>query len=106
MDRLNEEVKAYRKLVNDLKNEHRNKRIAHLNSDEELGLDQFLNFNKVLLPIVLEANRIADMLWGKKISVVFNLGSWEGKLDFKTNIADLKQDVKAIDGFYSNKLME
>ena len=77
-----------------------------MNSGEELGMDQFLSFKNVLLPIILEANRIADMLWGEKINVIFDLGSWEGKLDFKSNIADLKLDINSIGGFYSNKLMD
>lgn len=104
IDALNETLKDYRKLINELKVNHRNERIAHLNHDKELSIDQFLNFAKMLLPPIVEANRIADMLWGEKINVVYNLGSWEGKLDFKTNIANLKMDINATNNFTSNKL--
>jgi len=101
---LHETLKTFRKNIKELKEGHRNKRIAHLNYSAELGIDEFLNFDKILLPHIVEANRIADMLWGEKINVVFNLGSWEGKLDFKTDISNLKMDVTANKNFISNKL--
>jgi hypothetical protein len=103
---LHETLKSYRKEINELKVKHRNNRIAHLNYDEELGFDQFLNFEKMLLPVILEANRIADMLWGENINAIFDLGSWEGKLDFKTNLSGLKMDGNATKNFTSNKLVE
>jgi hypothetical protein len=102
---LKETLKTFRKNLNLLKVKHRNSRIAHLNYDKDLQIDQFLNFGTVLLPVILEANAVADQLWGEKINVTFNLGSWEGILDFKSNIDQLKMDVNAIKGFTSNKLM-
>ncbi len=102
---LKEDLKTYRKNLNRLKVEYRNHRIAHLNYDDDLRFDQFLPFESILLPIVLEANEIAEKLWGEPIRVVFDLGSWEGKLDFKKNLAGLKRDINAITGFSSNELM-
>jgi hypothetical protein len=102
---LKETLKTFRKNLNELKIEHRNKRIAHLNYDEDLNFDEFLDFEKHLLPLIMEANEIADNLWGEKIVVRFNLGSWEGILDFKVKLQELKINTKSLNGFTSNCLM-
>ncbi|WDF57199.1 hypothetical protein [Mucilaginibacter sp. KACC 22063] len=102
---LKETLKTFRKNLNELKSEHRNKRIGHLNYDEDLNFDEFLDFENHLLPLILEANEIADKLWGEKIVVRFRLGSMEGTLDFKEKIQELKRNTKLLSGFYSNRLM-
>lgn len=102
---LKETLKTFRKKINELKIEHRNKRIGHLNFDEDLNFDEFLDFENHLLPLILEANEIADKLWGEKIIVRFLLGSMEGALDFKEKIQELKRNTKLLSGFYSNRLM-
>jgi hypothetical protein len=102
---LRETLKTFRKNLNDLKTEHRNKRIGHLNYDEDLNFDEFLDFENHLLPLILEANAITDKLWGEKIIVRFRLGSMEGTLDFKETIHELKRNTKLLSGFCSNRLM-
>lgn len=103
---LKESLKLYRKHLQDLKGRHRNRRIAHMNSNDDLQYDQFLNFSSELLPLILEANEIADRLWGEKIGMHFTLGSWEGVLDFKKHLPELKVNGKSIQSFTSNKMLE
>lgn len=97
---IHETLKTYRKNINELKVQHRNERIAHLNYENDLRFDEYLNFEKVLLPIVNEANAIADEFWGEKINVKFKLGSLEGHIDFRKDSNDLKVDVTKLEGFY------
>ncbi|ETZ19136.1 hypothetical protein [Pedobacter sp. V48] len=97
---IHETLKRYRKNINDIKNIHRNRRIAHLNYSTDLRFDEFQDFEKALLPLINEANGIADGFWGEKIEVRFKLGSLEGHLDFRKDPADLKVDVSKITGFY------
>lgn len=92
-------LKQYRKNLNHLKVDHRNKRIAHLNYTTDLNVDQFLDFEKQLLPLVLEANSIADRLWGEKIEVKFKLGSWEGNLDFRNGTENFKIKLDEVKWF-------
>ena len=54
---FNQDIKDYRKNINTLKVKHRNSRIAHLNYDDDLNFDQFLNFATQLRPLILEANK-------------------------------------------------
>ena len=54
----------------------------------ELG--EFLNFETELKPLIIEANGIADFIWGEDIIVKFKLGSMEGIIDFKKAIHSLK----------------
>lgn len=96
---LNEMLKTYRKNLNELKVFHRNHRIAHLNYNTDLRFDEFLKFDKQLLPLILEANGIADQFWGEKIKVHFMLGSLEGNLDFRKDTENLKIDINAVKGF-------
>ena len=84
---------TYRHDINKLKNDHRNHRIAHLNYDEDLPLDQFLNFEKELYPLIKSANLIGDFVWGTKINYSFNLGSYEKVLDFRNLTENLKVNV-------------
>jgi len=81
-----------------LKTVHRNDRIAHLNYDEDLRLDQFLNFEKELYPLIKSANLIGDFVWGTKINCSFNLSSYE-KLDFRNLNENLKVNVSEEKGF-------
>jgi hypothetical protein len=90
----------YRKNLSDLKNNHRNMRIAHINSTEYPNIDEFLDFNKKLRPLLEQANEIADLLWGKRINVKFRLGSMEGVLDFRKENESLEFDVNKSEGFY------
>lgn len=92
-------LKDYRRHINTLKVKHRNKRIAHLNNDKDLGFDEFLIFGNALKPLILEANTIADEMWGKPIEIKFKLGSMEGLIDFREAINDLAIDLHKIDGF-------
>lgn len=97
---IHEILKTYRKNVQVVKNEHRNKRIAHLNYTKDLRFDEFQDFDKALLPLINEANTIGDKFWGEKIKVKFKLGSLEGYLDFRKNPMDLNVDVTKVNGFY------
>ena len=95
-----ETLKTYRKNLNLVKVEHRNTRIAHLNYEKDLQIDEFLQFEKILLPLIIEANAIADQLWGERINVKFRLGSLEGVLDYRKDTENLKVDIHKIQGFY------
>lgn len=92
-------LKGFRGNLNNLKIEHRNKRIAHLNYDEDLTFDEFLDFENALLPLILEANEIGNLLWGEPIKVTFGLGSLEGILDFHKDTENLKIDPYKEQGF-------
>jgi hypothetical protein len=92
-------LKTYRRDINKLKNAHRNRRIAHLNYDEDLPLDQFLPFDKELYPLIKSANLIGDFVWGTKINYSFNLGSYEKVLDFRNLTENLKVNVSEEKGF-------
>jgi len=85
-------LRTYREDLKKLKTE-RNVRIAHLNYDEDLPLDKFLNFDKELYPLIKSANLIGDFVWGTKINYSFNLGSHEKILDFRNLTENLKVNV-------------
>ncbi|MGB0868391.1 MAG: hypothetical protein ACPGSD_02230 [Flavobacteriales bacterium] len=87
------DFKSFRRNVNSLKVQHRNKRIAHLNYTEDLRIDQFLNFDSILKPLITEANGIGDKLWGEKIEYRFKLGTYEGILNFREIFEGLKTDI-------------
>lgn len=91
-------LKTYRQDINKLKTDHRNYRIAHFKYDEDLPLDQFLNFEKELYPLIKSANLIGDFVWGTKINCSFNLSSYE-KLDFRNLNENLKVNVSEEKGF-------
>lgn len=92
---LKNKLDEYRKLINSLKVQHRNERIAHLNHIDDLAIDQFLNFNQYLKPIISEALQIGDLIWGRKIEYKFKLGSMEGILDYRKIFDALKFDIHA-----------
>lgn len=92
LKQLKEKIKSYRQSVNKLKTAHRNLRIAHINSLDFPEIDEFMNFEKRLKPLIVEANNIADYIWGEEIEVKFKLGSLEGILNFRNAINDLKVD--------------
>ena len=96
---LSDALKRYRQSVNDLKVQHRNKRIAHLNSTCELDFDRFLNFDTQLRPLIIQANEIGDKIWGQRIPANFKLGSMEGILDFRQVVDTLKIDLNKNLGF-------
>jgi len=92
-------LKTYRQDINKLKTDHRIRRIAHLNYDEDLSLDQFLPFDKELYPLIKSANLIGDFVWGTKINGRFNLGSYEKSLDFRNLTENLKVNFSEEKGF-------
>jgi hypothetical protein len=96
---LNDDLKKYRQNINNLKTQHRNKRIAHLNSTAELNFDEFLNFETQLRPLIIQANEIGDRIWGQRISANFKLGSMEGILDFRRIVETLSIDVNKNQSF-------
>lgn len=98
LTKFNKLLDTYRQDINKLKTAHRIRRIAHLNYDEELRLDQFLNFEKELYPLIKSANLIGDFVWGTKINCSFNLSSYE-KLDFRNLNENLKVNVSEEKGF-------
>lgn len=96
MKKLKNKITSYRNNVNNLKNNHRNKRIAHINSIEFPDLLEFLDFENIIKPLLKEANELADFIWGEEISVKFKLGSQEGILDFRHQITNLSIDFNKI----------
>ena len=96
---LNQSIKNYRRNVNSLKVKHRNTRIAHINYEKDLNFDQFLNFATQLKPLILEANNIADTIWGERINILFKLGSIEGILDFRNDTENFTIDVNKVKDF-------
>lgn len=98
-DSFNKKLKEYRRDLGNLKNNHRNYRIAHLNYGEDLNLDEFLNFEKELFPLIKFANLIGDSIWGERISYGFNLGKYENELDFRKLTENLKVDFNQEKGF-------
>lgn len=99
LKKLNELLKTYRSNLQKLKNSHRNYRIAHLNYTTDLNLDEFLNFEIDLYPIIKEANLIADYMWGSKINYGFKLGSIEGILNFRELTENIKINTSLEKGF-------
>lgn len=92
LKKLKEKIDSYRQSVNKLKTEHRNIRIAHINSLDFPEIDEFMNFEKKLKPLIVEANSIADFIWREEIEVQFKLGSLEGILNFRNAIKELEVD--------------
>ncbi len=99
-NQLNDKIDSYRQNVNKLKTKHRNTRIAHINSLEFPNLDEFLNFDNYLKPLIKEANDIGDFIWGEEINVKFKLGSHEGILDFRKENKESKIDLTKNQDFY------
>lgn len=87
---LNKKAKSYRDQVKSLKTRHRNKRIAHLNSNEFPELLEFIDFEKKLLPCIKSANELADMMWYEPIQVKYKIGRHEGEIDFKDFVNKLQ----------------
>lgn len=96
---ITKKIKQYRQKINFLKNEHRNLRIAHLNTLDYPEIDDFLHFEKKLKPLILEANEIGDFLFNKKLGYKFKLGSIEGYLDYRQPLEEMEIDFKSTDGF-------
>lgn len=96
---INELLKKYRQNINNLKVQHRNKRIAHVNSTDELNFDEFLNFENVLRPLIVQANDIGDKIWGERIAANFKLGSMEEILDFRQIVDTLTIDMNRNNSF-------
>ncbi len=66
LTKFNKLLDTYRQDINKLKTAHRIRRIAHLNYDEDLPLDKFINFEKDLYPLIKSANLIGDFVWVRK----------------------------------------
>jgi hypothetical protein len=84
--RSNELLKRYRSALNKLKTKHRNKLIAHRNTDEypdQFELPDYRTDFKCLIQIALSA---LECLWGAKIGFGFHLGSRDPAIDFKTEL--------------------
>ena len=84
---------SYRQNINGLKVKHRNRRIAHLSYSKDLNMDEFLNFDSYLKPLIAEANEIGDFVFGEKVTYRFKLGTHEGILNFRDIFETLKFDV-------------
>ncbi|MES2517257.1 MAG: hypothetical protein V4585_04060 [Bacteroidota bacterium] len=93
LNNLKIKLDNYRRSLNKLKNQHRNNRIAHMSYIKDLNLDEFLNFDSYLKPLIFQANQIGDFLWGEKIIYKIRLGSQEGDLDFRKIFESLKFDI-------------
>jgi hypothetical protein len=100
LKKLNAKIDEYRKSVNKLKTKHRNSRIAHINSTVFPKLDEFLNFESYLKPLIELANEIGDFIWGEEIDIKFKLGSHEGVLDFRKKNKNLKIDLSQHQDFF------
>lgn len=92
-------VKQYRKDINFLKNQHRNMRIAHSNSLKYPEIDDFLHYENLLKPLILNANNIGDFLFDKKLGYKFKLGTLEGSLNYRKEIEEMVIDFNRTDGF-------
>ena len=92
---LNQGLDDFRKKINHIKTQHRNSRIAHINSLDFPNLDEFLNFDSELKPLINKANQIGDLIWGEKIQNKFKLGSMEGILDFRELFNQLEINLSA-----------
>ncbi|GAB3002847.1 hypothetical protein GCM10027284_20830 [Cyclobacterium sediminis] len=90
---LRKDFELFRKNINTLKVQHRNKRIAHLNYSHDLNIDEFLNFDELIKPLIIQANEIGDKLWGEKIEYKFKLGTCEGILNFREIFEKLETDL-------------
>ena len=90
---LKKDFDSFRKNINYLKVQHRNNRIAHLNYSTDLNIDEFLNFDNLIKPLIIEANNIGDKLWGEKIEYRFKLGTYEGILNFREIFEEIKTDL-------------
>lgn len=90
---LAEKAKKFRQNVNMIKVKHRNTRIAHINSTDDLNFDQFLNFETVLKPLIIQSNEIGDLIWGEQIHSKFKLGTHEGIIDFRQETDKLTIDL-------------
>ena len=90
---LKKKFDTFRKNVNGLKVKHRNIRIAHLSYLEHLSIDEFLNFDNYLKPLIIEALEIGDLIFGDKIAYRFKLGTHEGILNFREIFETLKFDI-------------
>ena len=93
LDILNNKIDLYRKDVNSLKNQHRNKRIAHANSLDFPELENMMDFETFLKPLVQKANELGDFLFGESIQIKYKLGSYEGILDFRKLNEELVLDL-------------
>jgi hypothetical protein len=92
-------LNEYRRSINHLKTKHRNKRIAHINTDKFPEINEFLNFNLYVKPLIEKANEIADIIWGAEINVKLKIGSIEGILDFRNELKNINTKEKETDTF-------
>ena len=84
--KLDPKVKAYRKLVNDLKVKHRNSYIAHVVTEVEVKpriLDDPVDFAEVASMAV----NLLDKLDGREVPYFFKLGS-DGRIDLRKALAE------------------
>lgn len=79
---VNEAVKAYRSLLQNLKNDHRNKYIAHLQKGE-LSQYRFPEFPSDLQEAVEKAVQTLDVLVGDRVGYQFSPGSKERNIDLR-----------------------
>ena len=79
---VNEAVKAYRSSLQNLKNDHRNKYIAHLQKGE-LSQYRFPEFPPDLHEAVEKAVQTLDVLVGDKVGYQFSPGSKESNIDLR-----------------------
>ncbi|KOF02296.1 hypothetical protein OB69_12785 [Roseivirga seohaensis subsp. aquiponti] len=88
-------LKDFRQKINKIKIKHRNARIAHITTLEYPNLDEFLDFNNYLKPLIEFANTIADAFLGEQIQNKFKLGTMEGTLDFRESFKSLRMDLSS-----------
>jgi hypothetical protein len=96
---LTNKLKDYRKQVNTIKIKHRNLRIAHNNTLEIYNLDEILNFDEILKPLVIICNDLGDLIYDETLLNKFNLGSHEGTVDFRKEFDKLKLNTSLIKCF-------
>lgn len=97
---LKTKLDRFRKDINFIKVKYRNSRIAHLNYLTDLKIDEFLDFEKEIKFLIVNANEIGDLIWGVKIEYKIKLGSQEGIMNFRDLFEQTKFDRDCIKGFY------
>lgn len=93
---LAQQVKAYRKIVNVLKVEHRNSYIAHVTEGVSVT-PRILDESVDIATATSAAVNLLDMLAGKVVSYTFRVGSQEKEIDLRSALSAPARNLGAPD---------